>query len=54
MGLSFTDEIKEAATLSDYVWQRYPGPAELVTEEEYQKAIRLAQSVLVWAENLIE
>jgi len=54
MGLSFTDEIKEAATLSDYVWQRYPGPAEPVTEEEYQKAIRLAQSVLVWAENLIE
>ena len=53
MGFSFSDEIKEAATLSDYAWQRYPGPAEPVTEEEYLKAVQLAQTVLTWAEKQI-
>lgn len=53
MGFSFSDELREAATLSDYAWQRYPGPAEPVTVEEYRKAIQLAQTVLSWAEKQI-
>lgn len=54
MGLSFSEEIREAATLSDYAWQRYPGLAEPVTEEEYRKVIQLAQTVLAWVEKQIE
>lgn len=54
LGFSFSDEIREAATLSDYVRQRYPGPMEPVTEEEYRRAIELAEAVLAWAENHIE
>jgi len=54
IGCSFPDEIREAAMLSDYARQRYPGPAEPVTEEEYRRAIELAQTVLGWAERQVE
>ncbi|MFH1113527.1 MAG: HEPN domain-containing protein [Pseudomonadota bacterium] len=54
MGVSISDDIREAATLSDYARQRYPGPAEPVTEDEYRKAIQLADSVVAWAAQQIE
>jgi HEPN domain-containing protein len=54
MGLSFSDEVKEAVTLSDYASHRYPSPVEPVTNDEYRRAIALAQTVLAWAEKQVE
>jgi HEPN domain-containing protein len=52
-GLEVSEEIREAALLTRYaVVTRYPGPAE-VTEEEYTRAVELAERVLRWAESLI-
>jgi HEPN domain-containing protein len=40
--------------LSQYaVMTRYPGMDEPVTKEEYREAIRLAVSVVKWAEDLL-
>jgi HEPN domain-containing protein len=32
---------------------RYPGMEEPVTEQEYRKAVRLAESVVAWAEEIL-
>ncbi|MGB9777356.1 MAG: HEPN domain-containing protein [Anaerolineae bacterium] len=32
---------------------RYPGPAEPVTEEEYEEAVSLAEAIIGWAEEMI-
>lgn len=46
------ERIRQAARLTDYaVEARYPGVAEPVTEEEYRKAVELAEDVLSWVEN---
>ena len=48
-------EVKETASLTDYaVLSRYPGDLEPVTEEEYRKALRLAETVVKWAEGAIK
>lgn len=53
-GISLPEDIRLAAALSDYaVEARYPGPMEPVTEEEYQQAIILAETVIRWVEQLI-
>lgn len=47
--------IKEAVILTKYASEtRYPGTFEPVTEEEYQEAVRLAEAVFHWAENIIK
>ena len=47
--------VKEAVILTQYASEtRYPGPFEPVTEEEYQEAVRLAEAVVCWAENIIK
>ena len=47
-------EIEEATILTDYaVMCRYPGDAEPVTDLEYERAIRVAEAVLVWAKQII-
>jgi len=44
----------EAAALTHYaVMARYPGDYEEVTEEAYQKAVQIAQAVLIWAERIV-
>ena len=44
-------EVLAAATLTDYaVVTRYPGEYEPVSEEEYREAVRMAESVVAWAE----
>jgi HEPN domain-containing protein len=49
-----TPDLIASATLSEYASNtRYPGFEELVTEEEYHEAVRLAESVVKWAEDLI-
>jgi HEPN domain-containing protein len=53
-GISFSEEIRAAAELSDYaVEARYPGPMEPVTEDEYKEAVRMAESVFAWVQDLI-
>lgn len=48
-------EIKEAVKLTDYaVEARYPGLTEPVTDEEYKEAIKLAEAVVVWAQEKIK
>ncbi|MGH7467561.1 MAG: HEPN domain-containing protein [Longimicrobiales bacterium] len=47
-------EIQDAAVLSDYAtFARYPGPGEDVTEEEYQRALGLAERVVHWVEGML-
>lgn len=48
-------EVQESAILTDYaVISRYPGDLEAIDEEEYQKAIKLAKSVVEWAESYVQ
>lgn len=53
--INVPEDVRASASLTDYaVSTRYPGVFEAVTEEEYQEAIRLAQSVVNWAKGLIQ
>ena len=53
-GVPVPSAIKEAVILTKYAFEtRYPGPFEPVTEEEYQEAVRLAESVIGWAANIM-
>ena len=50
-GVPVAPAIREAARLTNYAYQtRYPGAFEPVTRMEYQEALRLAESVVAWAE----
>ena len=54
-GVILPEEIKASAELTDYsVESRYPGPFEPVTEEEFQRALKIAETVVAWAESQIE
>ena len=47
-------EVQEAASLTEYsVSSRYPGDLEPISEEEYQEAVRLAEFIVRWAEEII-
>jgi HEPN domain-containing protein len=49
------ENIKEAAQLTNYAVQtRYPGEYDEITEEEYEKSIKIATVCLDWAENKIK
>ena len=49
------EEIEDATSLTDYaVTNRYPGDFESVDEEEYKEAVRLAETVVLWAERIIQ
>lgn len=53
-GLRPTPDVQEAVGLTEYaVSSRYPGDFEPVSEKEYLKTLRLAESVVKWAENVI-
>lgn len=46
-GVSVPDSVKDAAILTDYaVIARYPGVGEPVTEEEHERAVRIAERVV--------
>ena len=50
-GLVLPDDVKDAATLTDYsVEARYPGPFEPITELEFRNSLRIAEAVVAWAE----
>jgi HEPN domain-containing protein len=54
-GISLPEEIRASAELTDYaVENRYPGPFEPVTEEEFKRALQIAEAVVGWAESEIE
>ena len=54
VGIAWPEEFDQAADLTEYaVEARYPGSVEDITEEEYQRAISLAEHVLTWAAKLI-
>jgi HEPN domain-containing protein len=53
-GVPIPPVVKEAVILTRYAFEtRYPGPFEPVTAEEYHEAVRLATSVVAWAEGSI-
>ncbi len=54
-GLSMPSEVQEAAELTDYATLgRYPnGMEEDVTEDEYRRALELAELVVRWAEEIV-
>lgn len=53
-GVPIPPAVKEAIVLTRYAFEtHYPGPFEPVTEEEYREAVRLAEAVLVWAQNVM-
>jgi HEPN domain-containing protein len=53
-GITITPVVSEAAVLTRYASQtRYPGAFEPVSRMEYQEAVRLAESVVAWAEEHI-
>jgi len=53
-GIPLPEEIRTAAELTDYaVATRYPGTFEPVTEEEFKRALGIAEAVFSWAEKLI-
>jgi HEPN domain-containing protein len=53
-GVILSEEIKASAELTDYsVESRYPGPFEPVTEEEFNRALKIAETVVVWADSQI-
>jgi HEPN domain-containing protein len=54
-GLRISEAVEDGVVLPSYAFEaRYPGLAEPVSEEEYQQAIELAQTVVRWAEEMIE
>jgi HEPN domain-containing protein len=53
-GVALPDDVKSAATLTDYsVETRYPGPTEPITEREFRNSLRIAEAVVAWAETQI-
>jgi len=53
-GINIPDEVKNAVELTDYaVKARYPGEMEPVTEEEYKRAIKIAETVFEWVKGLL-
>ena len=55
IGLKIPEKIKKAKILTDYaVETRYPGDYEPVTENEYKKAVKLADDVYKWVARKLE
>lgn len=53
-GVLVPDVVREAVVLTRYaVETRYPGPAEPVSEEDYRRAVELAEGVVAWAERTL-
>ncbi|RPJ80899.1 MAG: HEPN domain-containing protein [Deltaproteobacteria bacterium] len=54
-GVEVPKEVVEADVLTRFAWEsRYPYIGEQVPEEEYQEAIRQAETVVSWAEQQIK
>ena len=54
-GLTIPADVQQSEALSAYaIAGRYPGVVETITPEEYQEAVRWAETVVAWAERLVE
>jgi len=54
-GLNIPAEVREAAVLSSFAWEaRYPGLIEPVTLDDYREALLQAETVLSWAEQMVQ
>jgi len=54
-GILVPDEVKSARILTNYAIEtRYPGDYEPVNEDEYLKAVEIAEDVLKWVEMTID
>jgi HEPN domain-containing protein len=54
-GQAVPEPVRGAAALTAYaVDTRYPGAFEPVTQEEFEEAVRLAEVVLVWAQEILD
>ena len=52
--ISLPPILRDATELSDYAAQiRYPGDFEAESREDHERAVRLAQAVVEWAEKII-
>lgn len=52
-GVQIPEDVQTSAILTHYaVAARYPGDDEPVTEDEYREAVRLAESVVSWADKI--
>ena len=53
-GLKLPETVAQAALLTSYAFEaRYPGPGAPVTQEDYTRALELANAVVRWAESII-
>jgi HEPN domain-containing protein len=53
-GIELPSEVSDAGLLTSYAVQsRYPDWDEVVTDQEYQRALLLARQVVIWAERVI-
>jgi HEPN domain-containing protein len=50
-GIEVPHEVRDAVELTGFAWEaRYPGTGEPASEEEYKRAVALAERVVHWAE----
>jgi HEPN domain-containing protein len=53
-GIHIPPELMDLTDLTSFAWEaRYPGITEPVTESEFHAALKLAGSVLAWAEGIV-
>ena len=53
-GIEVPASFKEAGTLNEFaVMTRYPGPYESVSEDDYQHAVVIAESIVAWAISVV-
>ena len=53
-GLAVPDDVQMADELTIYATQtRYPGVAELISQQDWQQALSTAQAVVAWAETIV-
>ena len=54
-GFEIPAEIEAATLLTSFAWEaRYPALSEPVTDKEYHDAVQKAETIVRWAESLIE
>lgn len=55
VSIEIPEEVQKAIDLTDYaVNTRYPGEREPVTKEEYEEALKIAESVYEWVSKIIK
>ena len=53
-GLTIPAEVVSADVLTSFAWEaRYPSLNEPVTENDYEEALRMAETVVAWCEKEI-